>query len=68
MEQNNKDIKNIEIKIKKMKEELDRYNYYYYSKNESLVSDIEYDKLLKELEDLEKNIQNLRLKVLQVRM
>lgn len=45
---------NIEIKIKKMREELNRYNYYYYSKNESLVSDTEYDKLLKELEELER--------------
>lgn len=46
-------MKNME-KIKKLREEIERYNYYYYSKNESLISDVEYDKLLKELEELEK--------------
>lgn len=33
---------------------LERYNYYYYTKNESLVSDIEYDNLMKELKELER--------------
>ena len=47
-------MENIEIQIKNLREELERYNYYYYSKNESLISDIEYDKLLKKLESLEK--------------
>lgn len=47
-------MKNIELEIKNLREELERYNYYYYSKNESLVSDIEYDNLLKKLEKLEK--------------
>ena len=47
-------VGNIEIEIEKLREELERYNYYYYSKNESLVSDVEYDSLLKRLEKLEK--------------
>ena len=46
-------MENIEKKIIKLREELERYNYYYYSKNESLISDIEYDNLLKKLEKLE---------------
>ena len=46
-------MENIEKKIIKLREELERYNYYYYSKNESLISDIEYDNLLKKLEKFE---------------
>lgn len=40
---------------------LHKYNYYYYEKNESLVSDFEYDRLLKELEEIEKNNPNLKV-------
>ncbi|MDP0494529.1 MAG: NAD-dependent DNA ligase LigA [Fusobacterium sp. JB021] len=40
-------------KIKELKEKIKNYNEYYYSKNQSLVSDKEYDSLLKELENLE---------------
>lgn len=40
---------------------LHKYNYYYYEKNESLVSDFEYDKLLKELENIEKENPNLKI-------
>ncbi|WP_319204247.1 NAD-dependent DNA ligase LigA [uncultured Ilyobacter sp.] len=47
-------MENILEKAAKIKEKIDKYNYYYYVKNESLVSDIEYDKLLKELEEIEK--------------
>ncbi|MEI6856406.1 NAD-dependent DNA ligase LigA [Psychrilyobacter sp.] len=45
--------KNIELEIKKIKENLHKHNYYYYEKNESLIADVEYDKLLKKLEKLE---------------
>jgi DNA ligase (NAD+) len=41
-------------KANKIREKIDKYNYYYYVKNESLVSDVEYDKLLKELEKIER--------------
>ena len=41
-------------KIEKLREDLKRYSYYYYTQNESLISDEEFDKLLKELEKLEK--------------
>ncbi|MGO2118317.1 MAG: NAD-dependent DNA ligase LigA [Fusobacterium sp.] len=40
-------------KIRELQEKIKKYNEYYYSKNESLVSDVEYDKLLKDLELLE---------------
>ena len=44
------DIKN---KIEKLREKINEYNDYYYSKNISLVSDKEFDMLLKELKELE---------------
>lgn len=44
------DIKN---RIEELKRDLERYNYFYYVKNESLIGDTEYDMLLKELEKLE---------------
>jgi len=49
-----KDREDIKLKIEKIRGELQRHNYYYYEKNESLISDVEYDMLLKKLEKLEK--------------
>ena len=50
--------------IKKRYEELlnliNKYNYYYYEKNESLIWDTEFDMLLKELESIEKEYPNLK--------
>lgn len=43
----------IKDKIIKLRQDLERYNYFYYVKNESLIGDTEYDNLLKELEKLE---------------
>ena len=43
-------MKKLEKKYLELVELLHKYNYYYYEKNESLVSDVEYDKLLKELD------------------
>lgn len=40
-------------KIENLRKQIERHNYYYYTRNESLISDMEYDKLLKELEELE---------------
>nr|WP_245584882.1 NAD-dependent DNA ligase LigA [Psychrilyobacter atlanticus] len=48
-----KEKENIKAEIEKIKEELHKHNYHYYEKNESLISDVEYDKLLKKLEKLE---------------
>ncbi|TDT69714.1 DNA ligase (NAD+) [Hypnocyclicus thermotrophus] len=47
-------------KILKLRKEIKRYNYYYYIKNEPLISDTEFDKLLKELEVLEKKYPELK--------
>ncbi len=43
----------VKDKIIKLRQDLERYNYFYYVKNESLIGDTEYDKLLKGLEELE---------------
>ena len=43
-----------EERIKELRELIEKYSYYYNTLNESLISDVEFDKLLKELEDLEK--------------
>lgn len=43
-------------RIKELKELIEKYNYHYYVLNESLVSDYEYDLLLKELEKLENEL------------
>ena len=51
----------MEKKYLELVELLHKYNYYYYEKNESLVSDVEYDKLLKELEELEENYPELKI-------
>jgi len=43
----------VEKKIQKLREEIERYDYYYYVLAQPLISDEEYDKLYKELEKLE---------------
>lgn len=43
-----------EERIKELRELIEKYSYYYYTLNKSLISDVEFDKLLKELEELEK--------------
>lgn len=42
-----------EKRIEELKELIKKYSDYYYNQNESLISDVEFDKLLKELEELE---------------
>ena len=46
------ELKDLE-RIVKLKEDLDKYRDSYYNDNESLISDYEFDILLKELESLE---------------
>jgi len=43
-------------RIKYLTAELNRHNYLYYVKNNPEISDYEFDQLMKELEELEKNI------------
>ncbi len=45
-------------KIKALREKITKYNEEYYNNNNSLISDVEYDKLLKELENLEATEEN----------
>ena len=53
------DLKGAKRKISELSESLHHYNYMYYVKSESLVSDFEFDMLLKKLEDLESKFPEL---------
>ena len=53
---------NVEVaanRVKELSDLLHHYNYLYYVKNESAVSDFEFDQLLKELEALEQQFPDL---------
>ena len=50
----------IREKYNNLKEKLEKYNEHYYVKNESLVPDIEYDMLLKEMEKMEEDYPELK--------
>src|SRR4030042_2330107 len=50
----------IKKEIKKLREELDYHNYKYYIENSPIISDYEYDQLLKKLEKLEKENPELK--------
>lgn len=50
----------IKKEIKKLREELDLHNYKYYVENNPIISDYEYDKILKKLEKLEKENPELK--------
>ncbi|MGZ9006241.1 MAG: DNA ligase LigA-related protein, partial [Burkholderiales bacterium] len=40
-------------KVAALREEIERHNYQYYGRDQPLVSDAEYDRLFRELQDLE---------------
>ena len=46
-------------KIEKLREEINNHNYKYYIENNPIISDFEFDKLLKELEKLESDFPDL---------
>jgi DNA ligase (NAD+) len=48
------ELADIEKKIKSLRAELDQHNYLYYVKAQPVISDFEFDQLLKQLEALEK--------------
>ncbi|MFN8769318.1 MAG: NAD-dependent DNA ligase LigA [Neisseriaceae bacterium] len=50
----------IKKKIDDLTAELIKYNYYYHNKDESLISDAEYDKLYRDLQELEDNYPQFR--------
>ncbi|MCH1479184.1 MAG: NAD-dependent DNA ligase LigA [Crocinitomicaceae bacterium] len=53
------DLEAVKRKISELSESLHHYNYMYYVKSESIVSDFEFDMLLKELEELESKFPEL---------
>ena len=57
-------MENIKKRYEELINLLHKYNYYYYEKNESLVSDVEYDTMLKEVEveDLEEKYPEIKSK------
>ncbi|MDR1005542.1 MAG: NAD-dependent DNA ligase LigA [Bacteroidales bacterium] len=52
---------NIEEQIKTLSDRLNRYNYEYYVLDQPTVSDIEFDRMLKELEHLEQEYPQFKL-------
>ena len=50
----------IKKRYEELKDLIRKYNEHYYEKNESLVTDYEYDMLLKEMESIEKDYPELR--------
>jgi len=55
MNRGSKGIENIFKKIEKLREEIRNHNHRYYVLNDPIISDAEYDQLMKELTELEKN-------------
>lgn len=51
--------KEIQERVEKLREEIRRYDYYYYVLNQPLISDAEYDKLFRELLELERQYPEL---------
>ncbi|MBP6062569.1 MAG: NAD-dependent DNA ligase LigA [Fusobacteriaceae bacterium] len=48
-----KESSDILKEILKLREEIEKYNYFYYTKNNPIISDVEYDIIIKKLEALE---------------
>ncbi|MBC7318611.1 NAD-dependent DNA ligase LigA [Candidatus Bipolaricaulota bacterium] len=51
--------KEIQERVEKLREEIRRYDYYYYVLNQPLISDAEYDRLFRELLELEQKYPEL---------
>lgn len=51
---------NIQKKINKLRSDLNDHNYNYYVLNDPVISDAEYDRMLRELQELEKAYPNLK--------
>ncbi len=49
----------IRERVEKLREEIRRYDYYYYVLNQPLTSDAEYDRLFRELQELERRYPEL---------
>lgn len=57
--ENKMDKKKAIILIKKLRKDINYYNHKYYIENNPVISDFEFDKLLKELEQIEYNFPDL---------
>ena len=57
-----KDVKKIKKKYLKIKKEINIHNKLYYDENNPKISDVEYDKLWKELKNLEETFPFLKTK------
>ena len=57
----NIDIEPARQRIAQLTTLIDKYNYEYYMNDQSLVSDFEFDKLLRELQELEQQYPQLAL-------
>lgn len=56
----NTDINDARLRVEELTKLIDKYNYEYYMNDTSLVSDYEFDALLRELIDLEKQFPELK--------
>ena len=54
--------KQIKFRLKKLSELIDKHNYFYHTKDKPLISDSEYDKLVRENLKLESKFPKLKLK------
>ena len=59
-ENKSEDSENIYEKYSRLRNDIEKYNKAYYDEDSPLISDAEYDKLLKELENMEKENQELK--------
>ena len=50
----------VEAKIKALRDELERHNYNYYVLSAPTISDFEFDKMMKELQELEGGASRVR--------
>ena len=62
MKSKDNDKKNVIKRLKQLASLIKKYNYYYHNKDKPIISDKEYDLLVKENQELEKNYPKLKLK------
>ena len=53
-------LENAKIRIRELTETINYHNYKYYVLDESLITDAEYDRLMRELQRLEKEFSQLK--------
>ncbi|RRD39559.1 NAD-dependent DNA ligase LigA [Leptotrichia sp. OH3620_COT-345] len=53
-------MEDIEKEYKKIRSDIEKYNHYYYNEDKSLISDREYDDLMKKLQNMEKKYPELK--------